>query len=75
MSHHAPQPLPLLVQLILQLGDDLKLDPDLSGRFVVQSVLGIEMLTEFDRIVYDGVASWPVAVSAAEELVRGSGGG
>ena len=50
-----------LLELELQLGDDLHLDPGLGGALVVQDMLRPEMLLELSAVLAPHVAAGPLA--------------
>ena len=49
-----------LLQLELQLGHDLHLDPGLGGALVVQDVLRHQVLLELSRVLAAGIAPSPL---------------
>ena len=49
-----------LLQLQLQLGDDLHLDPGLGGALVVQDVLRPQVFLELSRVLAAGIAPSPL---------------
>ena len=52
-----------LLELELQLGDDLHLDPGLGGALVVQDVLGHQVLLELSTVLASSVATSPLTQS------------
>ena len=69
VRHHGVQPLPLLLQLQLQLADDLHLYPRLRRALVVQHVGRGHVLQELPYLRAVGLAARPLADAVAEEGV------